>query len=108
MVFNMSEEKITVSIDQDLEDLIPGFLTNRGEDVKKLRSAFTDGNAEELRSIGHSLKGVGGGYGFARISEIGADIESAAKINDLKSIDELIDMMADYLDRLDIIYEEIP
>ena len=104
----MSEEKITVSIDQDLEDLIPGFLNNREDDVKKLRSALAEENVDELRSIGHSLKGVGGGYGFARISDIGAEIESAAKINDLKSINELIDMMADYLDRLDIIYEELP
>ena len=33
----MSDEKIIVQVDEDLEDLIPGFLENRKQDVEKLR-----------------------------------------------------------------------
>ena len=101
----MSQDKIVVHIDRDLEDLIPGFLENRINDIKKLRSAATANEYDTLKSIGHNLKGVGGGYGFARITDIGADIEAAAKVNDIKTINELIDSLVDYLDRIEVEYQ---
>ena len=102
----MSNDKIIVNIDPDLEDLIPGFLTNRKEDVVKLKSALQENNLDELRSIGHSLKGVGGGYGFQDITEIGAQIENCAKSNNIGTIEELINKLVDYLDRVKIVYQE--
>ena len=101
----MSGDKITVSIDKDLEDLIPGFLENRGKDIDSLREALAAGDAERLRAIGHNLKGVGGGYGFDEISKLGAEIESNAKSGALEGIGGLIDSLADYLERIDIQYE---
>jgi len=59
----MSEEKIVVHVDIDLEDLIPGFLDNRQKDIRNLESALQENDFETLRSIGHNLKGVGGGCG---------------------------------------------
>jgi len=70
----MTAEKIVVTIDSDLEDLIPGFLSNRRKELVSLKQANTEGKAETIRSIGHSLKGVGGGYGFDVLSEIGAEL----------------------------------
>ena len=101
----MSAERIRVSIDPDLEDLIPGFLENRSKDVDKMKQALSTGDPETLRFIGHSLKGVGGGYGFDRISEIGAEIETLAKSNDLEGIEPQVDHLADYLERLEVAYE---
>jgi len=101
----MSTEKITVSIDPDLEDLIPGFLENRLKDVDKMKEALTAGDTETLRSVGHSLKGVGGGYGFDRISELGAEIEEFAKADDLESIKQRVDDLADYLEHVQVVYE---
>jgi HPt (histidine-containing phosphotransfer) domain-containing protein len=99
------KDKIVVNIDSDLEDLIPGFLENRRKDVSALNEALSNTNLETLRSIGHSLKGVGGGYGFDSLSDIGAEIESKAKSGEIDGIDELINKMKDYLERLDIKYE---
>ncbi len=101
----MSTEKIQVSIDPDLEDLIPGFLENRLKDVDKMKEALTAGNTETLSSVGHSLKGVGGGYGFDRISELGAEIEVFAKAGDLENIKPRIDAFADYLEHVQVVYE---
>jgi len=101
----MATDKITVTIDKDIEDLIPGFLENRKKDVDSLRQALTNANIESLESIGHSLKGVGGGYGFNGLSEIGAEIERMAKSGEIAGISELIDRMADYLDKIEIIFE---
>lgn len=101
----MSADKITVIIDKDLEDLIPGFLENRNKDISSLKEALAQGKLETLKSIGHSLKGVGGGYGFDQLSEIGAEIERLAKSGETVGIDALIEQMADYLIRIEIIFE---
>lgn len=101
----MAADKIIVTVDADLEDLIPGFLENRKKDIKSLREALASNKVETLRSIGHSLKGVGGGYGFTGLSEIGAAIENQAKSGGTDGIGALIDKMADYLERVAIVYE---
>ena len=100
----MSEEKITVEVDEDLEDLIPGFLENRKADISKLRQAAETADFENLRSIGHSLKGVGGGYGFETMSELGAQIETAAKSQQLDEIKDCIDQLDKYLQHVEIKY----
>jgi histidine phosphotransfer protein HptB len=101
----MSAGPISVSIDKDLEDLIPGFLENRKKDVVLLGEALDAGKIDSLKSIGHSLKGVGGGYGFHELSAIGAEIERIAKAGQTAGIRELIDQMSDYLSRIEIVYE---
>jgi hypothetical protein len=102
----MSDEKIIVSIDADLEELIPGFLENRNADLGVLRSNLDNAEFTNMKSTGHSLKGVGGGYGFERISEIGAELELAAQQEDTSKISELLDSYADYLSRIEVVYEE--
>lgn len=98
----MSDEKIKVQIDVDLEDLIPNFLENRKVDVEKLKEAMSTNDFDVLRSIGHSVKGVGGGYGFDLMSEYGAAIETAAKDNNMDIIKEKIEQLDDYINRIDI------
>jgi HPt (histidine-containing phosphotransfer) domain-containing protein len=100
----MNQEKIIVTIDKDLEDLIPGFLANRNKDIQLLHRARDAGDFPTIQSIGHGLKGVGGGYGFDRMSELGAEIETAAKRKNLDHIEELIETYSDYLARVDIRY----
>ena len=101
----MSTEKIKVTVDSDLEELIPGFLENRKKDISTLNEALSNDNFESIRSIGHSLKGVGGGYGFKMISELGAQIETSAKGPDKVALGKLINELADYLDRVEVIFE---
>ncbi len=98
-------EKIIVQIDPDLEDLIPGFLNNRVNDVETIRSQLDSGNLDEIRILGHSMKGAGGGYGFDRITEIGDVIETAAVAGDLEVIRDAVDQLADYLARVEPVPE---
>jgi HPt (histidine-containing phosphotransfer) domain-containing protein len=102
----MSEEKIVVHVDIDLEDLIPGFLENRQKDLQKLEAVLQENDFETLRSIGHNLKGVGGGYGFPEITEIGAAIEECAKANNMELANENIKKLSHYLSNVEVIYEE--
>ncbi len=102
----MSEDKIVVNVDIDLEDLIPGFLDNRQSDLQKLEQALGDQDFETLRSIGHNIKGVGGGYGFHEMTVIDAAIEESAKENKLEVANENVRKLSHYLSNIEIAYEE--
>lgn len=97
--------RIIVSIDPDLEDLIPGFLNNRRSDVVKIRELLVSGDFPKIRIIGHSMKGAGGGYGFDPITDYGGDIEVAALQQDTKSIEEALLKLEDYLARIDPVFD---
>ncbi len=101
-----SEDRIIIQGDPDLEDLIPGFLNNRAEDVNRIRTALAASDLEKIRIIGHSMKGAGGGYGFDAITDIGADIEQAASLGDTTTIEKATAVLEDYLQRVDVVYEE--
>ena len=66
----MSQQPITVIVAKDLEDLIPTFMTNRTKELDTLRVALGAGDMEQLRQLGHRMKGVGNSYGFEHISVI--------------------------------------
>lgn len=102
----MSEDKIVVNIDIDLEDLIPGFMENRQTDLQKLEQALEDQDYETLRSIGHNLKGVGGGYGFHDMTAMGAAIEEGASENKLEIVKENVTKLSHYLSNVEIVYQE--
>ena len=64
------DERIVVRIDKDLEDLIPGYIKNRHNDIESMHTALESGDFENIRILGHSMKGSGGGYGFDEITTI--------------------------------------
>ena len=97
--------KNTVYVDEDLKELIPDFLENRSEDIKELKSAISTKDFEAIRKIGHTIKGVGGGYGFDYVTELGQKIEEAAKKSDEDLLNELILELENHLDNVEIVYE---
>lgn len=102
----MSEDKIVVHIDIDLEDLIPKFLENRQKDIQSLEMALQENDSEKLRSVGHNLKGVGGGYGFSDMSKMGAKIEEGAQEKNMGKVSENVQKLSHYLANIEIIYDE--
>jgi len=95
---------INVYVDPDLADLVPTFLENRGKDLDKLRAAMAGGDYRAIQHIGHSMKGVGGGYGFDRITELGKMIESAAANTDEAGVVEGMEQLADFLQCVVVVY----
>ena len=98
-------EKIVVRVDEDLEDLIPGFLDNRHKDVETMTAALACGDYETVRVLGHSMKGSGGGYGFDAITDIGMSLETAAKEADSSELQKWINELSIYLGRVEVVYE---
>jgi len=101
----MTENIHTVIISKDLADLIPVFFRNRQKEVEALRSALAAGDFEQLRQLGHRMKGVGNSYGFAKVSEIGKRVEDDAGAANKTAIDACIGEYADYLSKVQIVYE---
>lgn len=75
-----------VRVNEDLEDLIPGFFENRRKD------------------IGHGLKGVGGSYGFDMVSNLGRQMEQAARTKNAGEIRRLIAELKDYLAKVKVVF----
>ncbi len=98
------DEKIVVNVDSDIEDLIPGFLENRQEDVKSIYDALEKEDYETIRILGHSMKGAGGGYGFEEITDIGRSIEESAEGKNQEEVKKWVINLSNYLDRVEIVY----
>lgn len=101
----MPSEQITVTLDKDLEDLIPGFMQRRREDVISLRASLAAGEMDKVRITGHSMKGTGGGYGFDDLTRIGTELEKASVAADGDRITQLIGELEAYLDNVVIEFE---
>lgn len=101
----MTENIPVVTVAKDLADLIPVFFKNRQKEVEALRAALSARNYEQLRHLGHRMKGVGNSYGFAKISEIGKRVEDGARSDDPPAIDACIGEYADYLSKVQVVYE---
>jgi len=101
----MTNPNLTVTVAKDLADLIPVFFKNRQKELESLRSALVSNDFEQLRHVGHRMKGVGTSYGFTAISEIGKRIEDGARGSDRNAIDACIGEYADYLSKVQVVYE---
>ena len=95
----------TVKVAKDLEDLIPVFMKNRQKELETLRAAVGAADYEQLRQLGHRMKGVGNSYGFAHVSVLGKRIEDAAKASDQGALNACVDDYADHLSKVTIVYE---
>lgn len=94
---------IRIHVDPELASLIPGFLANRRADIGLILAAVNRGDFETARVLGHSMKGSGGGYGFEGITDIGGDIETAAKQGDSTVIRTHVTALSSYLARVEIV-----
>ena len=98
-----SHYKVTVA--RDLEDLIPVFMSNRRKELDTLRAALASADFDQLRQLGHRMKGVGYSYGFDHVSTLGKHIEEGARSGDRAALEARIGEYADYLAKVEIVFE---
>jgi HPt (histidine-containing phosphotransfer) domain-containing protein len=96
--------RISIKIERELCELVPRFLANCARDAEILASAVAQSDLDTARKIGHSLKGVGGGYGFDEITRLGATIEDAAKAGDTAAALAAVDELRSYLKAVHVEY----
>ena len=98
----MDKQKIIIHADPDVKELIPTFLENRRKDVEEIARLVSSENYERIRLLAHSMKGSGAGYGFDLITEIGAEMERAAKAMNASDIRAWLQKLSDYLGRVEV------
>lgn len=101
----MQSGKLTVYIDSDIRDLIPGFLENRHKDIQSMLKSLDEGDYETIQYLGHTMKGAGGGYGFDTISEIGEALEQAAGNCDSDGIRSMVNQLNNYLGSIEVVFQ---
>lgn len=96
---------IIVTVAKDLEDLVPTFMKNRSKELETLRAALAAGDFDQMRQLGHRMKGVGNSYGFEKVSLLGKLVEDGAKAGNREALAANLAEYADYLARVQIVYE---
>ena len=97
--------KVVAHVDSSLKEIIPGFLENRWKDTYTIITSVEQLNYETIRFLGHDMRGVGSGYGFDVITDIGKSLEMAAKTKNSVKIRKLVQELAAYLECVEIVYE---
>ncbi len=93
-------ESTPVLVDPDIADLIPTYLANVRKNVAEIGDLVARGEGDEVRKLGHNLKGTGTTYGFTEISRFGATIESRAREGDVASAGDAALALGTYLEGL--------
>jgi HPt (histidine-containing phosphotransfer) domain-containing protein len=101
----MNNESFKVVVAKDLEDLIPVFIKNRHKEVDALKTALAAADFDQLRHLGHRMKGVGNSYGFERVSQFGKQVEDGARSGDRAGLQACIAAYGDYLAKVQVSYE---
>jgi CheY-like chemotaxis protein len=94
-----------VRVISSLAALVPGFLEGRRRDIEAIAAALERSAYDDIRILGHNMKGCGAGYGFNRITQIGASIEHAAARCAPEEIRARSSELVRYLDGLHVVYE---
>jgi len=98
-----SDKKISIKVDDPtVLELLPGYVQRRHVEIVKLKELLEQQNYEQIRIVGHNLKGSGELYGLPKIGVFGSDMEKAALSSDSKRIAEVLIEMQAFIDQLDI------
>src|SRR3981189_1234980 len=101
----MNDEAYKVTVAKDLEDLIPGFMRNRNKELETLKMALAAADFEQLRQLGHRMKGVRNSYCFAHVPVLGQETEDGARSGERASLEAHVAQYGDALSKVQIAFE---
>lgn len=87
--------------DPAMAELLELFAAELPDRVSRLETAWQQGRFEDARRVAHQLKGAGTGYGYPRVTEVAARIESELQqLDDADETDTLAEGIIESLDEL--------
>lgn len=95
-------DPIRIRVEEDLRDVVPGYVGKRRTDVAIYRAALDAGDFDAIRKLAHNMKGTGSGYGLPRLTELGASIEAAASRSDASATREHVEEFALFIARVEL------
>lgn len=98
----MGAPRSKIKIDPDLQEIVPGYIEKRKKEITVLNNALVALDFGTLETMGHRLKGSGGGYGLIQLGNLGATLEAAAKAKDIGKLTRTIKEIEEYLSNLEV------
>ncbi len=95
---------IRVDADPRLRDLVVLFLEHARRDAAHIGSSLDARDLEQVRRVGHTLKGSGSSFGFDALAQLGGMLEHAARNADVESARRIGARLQDYLSRVEPSY----
>ena len=86
----------------EVQALGPRFLASCRERVNEAYAALGRGDFEMIRKQAHVLRGSGGAFGFDAITELGAQIETAAVERDRPGLEQSIFTLRELVERAEV------
>lgn len=94
--------ELRVSVPDFIRELAPEFLRRQRLGLFTAASALKSGDFEPVQTFAHNMKGCGRSFGFPRLTELGRDMERAAKDRDAQSLGHQMEDLREYLTAVDI------
>ena len=83
--------------DEEWAEMQEMYISHTSKELAKIQEDLDNMPLDSLRTFGHNIKGSGGMYGFDEVTNIGLQIENAAKESDLDSIKLSLSELGDFL-----------
>ena len=83
--------------DEEWAEMQEMYINFTSKELEKIQESMDTATMESLRTFGHNIKGSGGMYGFDRVTELGAKIETAANEDKLEDIRSFFKDLNDFL-----------
>jgi len=87
----------------ELRSLYVGYLRN---EIDSFKSLLASKDLDQIRELGHRLKGSGGTYGFPQISELGETIQYLEDNVDWKDVEGLLLQLVELYDRIQVFQDD--
>ncbi len=99
---NRSPIRSEFASDPDMAELVSEFTASLPARTEKLAQLIADRDLDQLRQVVHQLKGAGGGYGFAEITQLAGEAEHTIKAGAaIEQIQVQVDSLVDLLRRVE-------
>ncbi len=94
---------LIVRVSSLLSELVREFLATCRTDMLTIRSAMVTADYATVEDLGHRMRRAGGGLGFDFVTDVGGEIENAAKRHDEPIIRGQIKIMQNFLDHVEVV-----
>jgi HPt (histidine-containing phosphotransfer) domain-containing protein len=95
----MEMSRTEISIDPDIQELVPGFCASRKKDIASLDQYLAKGDFNSIAKISHTVKGIAAPYGFPTLEKLFKSLEVAAKANDATQSKKLVGDIKTYFSK---------
>ncbi len=93
---------IRVEVPDFVRELAPEFLRRQRYGLLSVASALKEGEFQSIQSFAHNMKGAGQSFGFEYLTDLGRQMEMAAKDRDAGALSKQFTSLKEYLTSVDV------